>query len=117
VLGLVLGTGRGASEVGLEEEAHEENGQGRKVDQVEVDGESLSGSVDARNRLVLSAVDNPVHFLVRVMEEVLNGMFRTLSSSQCLLLLVVWQRLAWDSDVLGETFITSRAVDELPKER
>jgi hypothetical protein len=51
------------------------------------------------------------------MEEVLNGMFRTLSSSQCLLLLVVWQRLAWDSDVLGETFITSRAVDELPKER
>jgi hypothetical protein len=43
-------------------------------------------------------------------------MFRTLPSSQCLLLLVVWERLTRDSDVLGETFVTSRAVDELPKE-
>jgi hypothetical protein len=76
----------------------------------------LAGSVDAGNRLVLGAVEGLFDCLVRV-EEVVDGIVgRGGLSSNDLLLLANWNRLAGNRDVLCETFITSCTVDELPEE-
>lgn len=113
-LEVLLGVRRGAAQVGFEEEAHEEDGERCEVDQIDVDGESLAGGVDARNGLVLSAVEGLLDCLVRV-EEVMDRVVgrNRLSSNDLLLLLLLanWNRLTRDGDVLSETFVTSCAVN------
>jgi len=75
----------------------------------------LAGGVDARNGLVLSAVEGLLDCLVRV-EEVMDRVVcrNRLSSNDLLLLLLLLanrNRLTRDGDVLSETFVTSCAVN------
>lgn len=74
----------------------------------------MAGGVDARNGLVLSAVEGLLDCLVRV-EEVMDRVVgrNRLSSNDLLLLLLLanWNRLTRDGDVLSETFVTSCAVN------
>jgi hypothetical protein len=71
----------------------------------------LAGGVDARNGLVLSAVEGLLDCLVRVEEVMDRVVGRNRLSSNDLLLLANRNRLTRDGDVLSETFVTSCAVN------